>query len=162
MSLPVFTVTDTSGSSGALVDLCMYTVTARITSNVINVLTTRLFIILYRYKVFERRKFKMSSLNYYRDETKNVCKLHGWDKANIDTVWLLLSEEFGELASAIRQNRKTFKKMGLKKDRGTDVMMEMGDVFSYLFQLAYMLNVDMDKMWTEHGRKMKYKNYNLH
>ena len=61
-----------------------------------------------------------------------------------------------------RQNRKTFKKMGLKKDRGTDVMMEMGDVFSYLFQLAYMLNVDMDKMWTEHGRKMKYKNYNLH
>lgn len=107
-------------------------------------------------------KCKMSSLNYYRDETKNVCKLHGWDKANIDTVWLLLSEEFGELASAIRQNRKTFKKMGLKKDRGTDVMMEMGDVFSYLFQLAYMLNVDMDKMWTEHGRKMKYKNYNLH
>ena len=136
----------------------MYTATAMSTINIINVRMTRLFIILYRYKVFGRRTFKMT-LNYYRDETRNVCKLHGWDKANIDTVWLLLSEEFGELASAIRQNRRTFKKMGLKKDRGTDVMMEMGDVFSYLFQLAYMLNVDMDKMWTEHGNKLKYKNY---
>jgi len=162
ISLLGYVFTDTFGSSENFIDNCKYTVSARIASNMINVLMTLLFIILYRYKVFGRWKFKMSSLNYYRDETRNVCKLHGWDKANIDTVWLLLSEEFGELASAIRQNRKTFKKMGLKKDRGTDVMMEMGDVFSYLFQLAYMLNVDMDKMWAEHGRKMKYKNYNLH
>jgi len=40
-------------------------------------------------------------------------------------------------------------------------MMEMGDVFSYLFQLSSMLNVDLDKMWLEHGKKMKYKKYNL-
>jgi len=24
-----------------------------------------------------------------------------------------------------------------------------------------MLNVDLDKMWVEHGKKMKYKKYNL-
>ena len=40
-------------------------------------------------------------------------------------------------------------------------MMEMGDVFSYLFQLAHMLNVDLDKMWTKHQYKMHDKNYNL-
>jgi len=40
-------------------------------------------------------------------------------------------------------------------------MMEMGDVFSYLFQLAHMLNVDLDQMWEEHRYKMKSKNYNL-
>jgi NTP pyrophosphatase (non-canonical NTP hydrolase) len=40
-------------------------------------------------------------------------------------------------------------------------MMEMGDVFSYLFQIAHMLDVDLDKMWTEHGFKMKTKKYNL-
>jgi NTP pyrophosphatase (non-canonical NTP hydrolase) len=79
----------------------------------------------------------------------------------VDTVWLLLTEEFGELASAIRQYKKTFKKQNLKKERGTDVMMEMGDVFSYLFQLAHMLNVDLDQMWEEHRYKMKSKNYNL-
>ena len=99
------------------------------------------------------------SLNYYKTETEKVCKQKGWDRANVDTVWLLLTEEFGELASAIRQYKRTFKKMNLKKERGTDVMMEMGDVFSYLFQLAHMLNVDLDQMWCEHRTKMKSKKY---
>jgi NTP pyrophosphatase (non-canonical NTP hydrolase) len=105
---------------------------------------------------------KMSvSLNFYKDETEKVCKSKGWDRAAVDTVWLLLTEEFGELASAIRQYKKTYKKIGLKKERGTDVMMEMGDVFSYLFQLAHMLNVDLDMMWEEHKTKMKTKKYNM-
>ena len=97
------------------------------------------------------------SLNYYKTETEKVCRSKGWDRAAVDTVWLLLTEEFGELASAIRQYKKT----NLKKERGTDVMMEMGDVFSYLFQLAHMLNVDLDKMWEEHRYKIHEKNYNL-
>lgn len=101
----------------------------------------------------------MNSLNYYRDETKRVCQQKGWDQASIDTVWLLLSEEFGELASAIRQFKRTFKKTGLKKDRGTDVVMEMGDVFSYLFQIAHMLNIDLDKMWDIHSKKVEGKLY---
>ena len=101
------------------------------------------------------------SLNYYKTETEKVCRSKGWDRAAVDTVWLLLTEEFGELASAIRQYKKTYKKTNLKKERGTDIMMEMGDVFSYLFQISSMLNVDLDKMWLEHGKKMKYKKYNL-
>jgi NTP pyrophosphatase (non-canonical NTP hydrolase) len=101
------------------------------------------------------------SLNYYKCETEKVCKSKGWDKVNVDTVWLLLTEEFGELASAIRQYKKKYKKTNLKKERGTDVMMEMGDVFSYLFQLAHMLNVDLDQMWVEHKQKVKTKKYNL-
>ena len=100
-------------------------------------------------------------LNQYKADTELICKQKGWTNATVDTVWLLLSEEIGELASAIRQYKKTYKKTNLKKDRGTDVMMEMGDVFSYLFQLSYMLDVDLDKMWVEHGKKMKYKKYNL-
>tara|TARA_B100000035_G_C20709858_1_gene426533 strand:- start:214 stop:525 length:312 start_codon:yes stop_codon:yes gene_type:complete len=100
-------------------------------------------------------------LNQYKTDTELICKQKGWTNSTVDTVWLLLSEEIGELASAIRQYKKTYKKTGLKKDRGTDVMMEMGDVFSYLFQLSYMLDVDLDKMWVEHGKKMKYKKYNL-
>ena len=100
-------------------------------------------------------------LNQYKADTELICKQKGWTNATVDTVWLLLSEEIGELASAIRQYKKTYKKMNLKKDRGTDVMMEMGDVFSYHVQLSYMLDVDLDKMWVEHGKKMKYKKYNL-
>jgi len=39
------------------------------------------------------------------------------------------------------------------------VVMEMGDVFSYLFQLAHMLEVDLDEMWELHRVKMKTKSY---
>ena len=70
------------------------------------------------------------SLNYYKDETEKICKSKGWDRAEIN-----------------------------KKEKGVDIMMEMGDVFSYLFQLAHMLNIDLDKMWLEHGKKMTHKKY---
>ena len=103
----------------------------------------------------------MSTLNYYKYETERVCKSKGWDRANVDTVWLLLTEEVGELASAIRQYKKTFKKTNLKKDKGVDVMMEMGDVFSYLFQLAHMLDVDLDTMWSAHRQKIGTKKYKI-
>jgi len=49
----------------------------------------------------------------------------------------------------------------LKKEKGTDVVMELGDVFSYLFQLAHMLNVDLDEMWELHRNKLTTKKYNV-
>jgi NTP pyrophosphatase (non-canonical NTP hydrolase) len=100
-----------------------------------------------------------TSLNYYKIETKVVCERKGWNKAPINTVWLLFTEEVGELASAIRQFKSYFKKGNLKKDRGIDVVMEMGDVFGYLFQLADMLDVDLDEMWKIHKEKMLKKSY---
>ena len=98
-------------------------------------------------------------LNDYRDTTQAQCIRKGWDRTNINTVWLLLTEEIGELASAIRQTKKIYKKTGLKKDRGIDIQTEMGDVFSYLFQLAYMLDIDLDEMWIQHQAKIEKKKY---
>ena len=99
-------------------------------------------------------------MNKFKDETASLCKSKGWDKAPISIVWMLLNEEMGELASSIRQAHRIYRKTGLRKDRGTDVVMEMGDVFSYLFQLAYMLNIDMDEMWELHRQKVQTKLYN--
>jgi NTP pyrophosphatase (non-canonical NTP hydrolase) len=101
----------------------------------------------------------MMNMNCYRDETFDLCRSKGWDKAPVSAVWLLFTEEVGELASAIRQYQRHFRKTGLKKDRGTDITTEMGDVFSYLFQLAYMLNVDLDEMWLKHRQKVQTRNY---
>jgi len=88
-----------------------------------------------------------------------MCHQKGWDKVPVDTVWLLLTEEIGELASAIRQYKRMYKKTGLRKDKGVDVKMEMGDVFSYLFQLAFMLDIDLDDMWKCHQAKVVHRNY---
>jgi NTP pyrophosphatase (non-canonical NTP hydrolase) len=98
-------------------------------------------------------------LNVYRDRTQQLCVMKGWDRAPINTVWLLFTEEIGELASAIRQYTKVYQKTNLIKERGTDVQMEMGDVFSYLFQLASMLDVDLDEMWYKHQCKSIQKTY---
>jgi NTP pyrophosphatase (non-canonical NTP hydrolase) len=98
-------------------------------------------------------------MNRYRNETFELCRAKGWDKAPVSTVWLLFTEEVGELASAIRQYQRHFRKTGLKKDRGTDVTTEMGDVFSYLFQLAHMLNIDLDEMWEKHKAKVQERRY---
>jgi NTP pyrophosphatase (non-canonical NTP hydrolase) len=98
-------------------------------------------------------------MNGYKQETYELCRTKGWDKAHVSTVWLLFTEEIGELASAIRQFQRSFRKTGLKKERGTDVMTEMGDVFSYLFQLAYMLDVNLDEMWLRHKQKVQDRSY---
>jgi NTP pyrophosphatase (non-canonical NTP hydrolase) len=105
------------------------------------------------------------SLNVFKDLTHDMCRRKGWDRTAVNTVWLLFTEEIGELASAIRQNSKIFKKTGLRKNRGVDIQAEMGDVFSYLFQLAYMLNVDLDAMWLHHQSKAiqrKYSDSSIH
>jgi NTP pyrophosphatase (non-canonical NTP hydrolase) len=88
-----------------------------------------------------------------------LCKHKGWDKANVSTVWMLYTEENGELASAIRQLMRMYRKTGLKKDKGTDVTQEMCDVLSYLFQLAGMLNIDLDQGWAIHKEKAQGKIY---
>lgn len=98
-------------------------------------------------------------LNEYKNLTRDLCRSKGWDRVPVSTVWLLLTEEIGELASAIRQHQKTFKKCNLKKTKGTDIQSEMGDVFSYLFQLAHMLDVDLDEMWEKHKVKVIQRNY---
>jgi NTP pyrophosphatase (non-canonical NTP hydrolase) len=90
------------------------------------------------------------------DENIKICKQKGWDKAPINKVWLLFTEEIGELASAIRQSQGMYRKVGKSTE---DVASEMGDVFSYLFQIAYMMNVDLDNMWEIHKRKMVTKIY---
>lgn len=94
-------------------------------------------------------------MNIIRDENIQICKQKGWDKAPIHKVWLLFTEEIGELASAIRQSQGIYRKVG----KSVDVANEMGDVFSYLFQIAYMLNIDLDRMWEVHKQKMTTKIY---
>jgi NTP pyrophosphatase (non-canonical NTP hydrolase) len=88
-----------------------------------------------------------------------MCRVKGWDQVPLNTVWLLLTEEVGELASAIRQYQRTYKKTGLKKNRGVDVQMEMADVFSYLFQIASILDIDLDEMWDKHRLKVNHRKY---
>lgn len=86
-----------------------------------------------------------NSLNYYKDQTMNICQKKGWTDVSIEYLWMFLIEEVGELASAIRRHKKQFpdrKKINIEG--------EIMDVLSYLFQIADIFDIDLDTAWEKH------------
>jgi len=96
----------------------------------------------------------MSDLNQYKHKVMDMCKYKGWDTCSVEKVWLLLTEEIGELAGSIRRTNNHFRDK--KKVKVED---ELGDVFSYLFQIAGILDIDLNQMWTTNQNKSFKKNY---
>jgi len=85
------------------------------------------------------------SLNKYKELTQEICIKKGWDDVSIEIIWMLLTEEIGELASAIRRTSRHFQDRKIINVEG-----EIMDVLSYLFQIAHKYDIDLDKAWKSH------------
>ena len=75
---------------------------------------------------------------------EDLCRERGWDKSEDLEVFLLLSEEFGELAKAIRNMKGLYLEKG--KDKGNfkdELDKEFADVLGYLLELANQMGVDL-------------------
>ena len=48
------------------------------------------------------------TLNNCKKETMNICRKKQWDKVPVENIWMYLTEEIGELASAIRRSTNQF------------------------------------------------------
>jgi NTP pyrophosphatase (non-canonical NTP hydrolase) len=72
-----------------------------------------------------------------------LCRARGWDQASPLEIWLLLTEEMGELAKAIR-NRQALYQEGTTPAQPQEAAEEMADVLSYLLQLANQLDIDLE------------------
>tara|TARA_B100001996_G_C18504902_1_gene532936 strand:- start:351 stop:683 length:333 start_codon:yes stop_codon:yes gene_type:complete len=97
-------------------------------------------------KLFYMLKLSEMSLNKYKQETMYICKLKGWNNVDIPHLFMFLTEEVGELASAIRRSTHQFsdrKKISIEG--------EIMDVMSYLFQIADIFDIDLDKAWENHS-----------
>jgi len=86
-----------------------------------------------------------TNLNECKIQTMAICKRKGWNKVSIPHIWMFLTEEIGELASAIRRTTNQF-----SDKKKTSVEGEIMDVLSYLFQLADIFDIDLDNAWKEH------------
>lgn len=82
---------------------------------------------------------ELSALQAYQAE---VCRQRGWDQASDLEVFLLFTEEVGELAKAIRRRRSLFDQPG--PTQVDNVSEELADVFSYLLDLSQRLGVDLE------------------
>lgn len=94
------------------------------------------------------------SLNNYKHETMKIVNEKRWTGPSLEQVWMFFIEEIGELAGSIRRSKNLFRDRKIPK-----IESELGDVFSYLFQIAFMLNIDLDQMWQNHQEKMNKKRY---
>ncbi len=100
----------------------------------------------------------------------SVCKARGWDKANDLEVFLLFSEEVGEMAKAFRAYRNLFTERILE-DRCAEVHSdvgevarenlaeEMADVLSYLLDLSGRLDLDLEGALRKKERKNRQRTW---
>ena len=87
-----------------------------------------------------------TTLNECKIKTIEICKSKGWNDVSVPHIWMFLTEEIGELASAIRRTTNQF-----SDKKKTSIEGEIMDVLSYLFQIADIFDIDLDKAWKEHS-----------
>ena len=94
-----------------------------------------------------------SSLNEIQSYIKSIMEIRGFNKEKSSDKILLLVEEVGELAKAIRKNES---KLGIDKTKEynySSVESEIADVFIVLLSICDVLNIDLFKAFIEKEEK---------
>lgn len=94
---------------------------------------------------------EISSLPLLQKYVAAKCTERGFDKAEDLETYLLLTEEIGEMAKAIRKKRKLFTENKSPAERKAQEQLaeEMADVLSYLLELANRFGIDLEKAFRE-------------
>lgn len=86
---------------------------------------------------------KESTMDDFQNYIKNVITLRGFDEQGIQDKMLLLLEETGELAKAIRKTIPNASVDYNKIENYTDVKEEIADVFIVLTTICNKLNINL-------------------
>ena len=90
-----------------------------------------------------------SSINEIQSYIKKVMEVRGFNKEKSSDKILLLVEEVGELAKAIRKNEK---KLGIDKTKEynySSIESEIADVFIVLLSICDILNITLFKAFLD-------------
>lgn len=97
-----------------------------------------------------------ATLNDLQVYVAKMVKLRGFDKETLPETMLLLLEEVGELAKAIRKTH------GIKTDLRSSVVNteeELADVLIYLLAIANNLGIDLDAAFRKKEAKNKKRTW---
>lgn len=86
-----------------------------------------------------------NTLQEVQNYIKNVIEIRGFGKQEIEKTMLLLLEEVGELAKAIRKNATDMTIDNNKINHYDTVESEVADVFIVLASVCNKLNIDLYK-----------------
>jgi len=82
-----------------------------------------------------------SSLKDIQEYMNEMIEIRGFDKETPQDILLLLTEELGELAKAVRKT--TDIKNDIEKSDDHDIEGELADVFEYLMAMCRALEIDL-------------------
>jgi NTP pyrophosphatase (non-canonical NTP hydrolase) len=77
-----------------------------------------------------------------------ICQERGWDNNNPLELFLLLGEEVGELAKAIRNQMGLYQEEA-RKHKKFELEEEFADVLGYIIDLANCLEVDLESAFRQ-------------
>lgn len=89
---------------------------------------------------------KQPTLKDFQQYVKDLVIERGFEKGSVPEVFMLLSEEIGEMAKASR------KCLNMKVDinsRKPDLELEIADVFIYLLDICNRFDVDLEKAFRD-------------
>ena len=86
-----------------------------------------------------------SSINEIQSYIKEVMQIRGFNKEKSSDKILLLVEEVGELAKAIRKNESNLGIDKTKEYNYSSIESEIADVFIVLLSICDILNIDLLK-----------------
>lgn len=88
-----------------------------------------------------------SSLQDIQKYVNEMIEVRGFEKETPQDIMLLLTEEVGELAKAIRKT--THIKMDINKKDDYDTAGEIADIFMYIVSMCRALNIDLFKAFKD-------------
>ena len=105
-------------------------------------------------KYLEDKLNKMNentSLNEIQDYIRNMVQIRGFSNETAQDVMLLMVEEVGELAKALRKT--THIKQDINKTNDYDITGEVTDVFNYLIDLCNILDINLLEAFREKEKR---------
>ena len=92
------------------------------------------------------------TLGDLQEYIKVLCAERGWDNNNHLEIFLLFTEEVGELAKGIRTYSDLYQEKGKQKPKDVakkELEGEFADVLSYLLDLANYFDIDLEKAFRD-------------
>lgn len=99
------------------------------------------------------------SLFQVQEYIKNVIELRGFSKQSVEKTMLLLTEEVGELAKAVRKDGTSMSIDKAKINNYDTIESEVADVFIVLCTLCNSLNIDLFSSLKEKERQNIERNW---
>lgn len=93
-------------------------------------------------KLWENLKID-NTLIQVQEYIRKIIEIRGFSKQNIEATMLLLTEEVGELAKAIRKDKTSMSIDKLKINNYSTIESEVADVFIVLCSICNKLNIDL-------------------